>query len=88
MRAQLSWLEHMVYTHGVTGSNPVVRTKYAAVAQLGRALDCHSRGRGFEPRQPLQRPLKVGVMGTCRQPENALVSCAGKLSDCSDVGGP
>ena len=26
---------------------------YAAVAQLGRALDCHSRGRGFETRQPL-----------------------------------
>ena len=26
---------------------------FAAVAQLGRALDCHSRGRGFETRQPL-----------------------------------
>ena len=26
---------------------------YAAVAQLGRALDCHSRGRGFDPRYPL-----------------------------------
>ena len=26
MRAQLSWLEHMPYKHGVDGSSPLVRT--------------------------------------------------------------
>ena len=34
MRNQLSWLEHLSYKQGVSGSNPLFRTKYAAIAQL------------------------------------------------------
>jgi hypothetical protein len=29
------------------------------VAQLVRALPCHGRGRGFEPRRPRHKPKKV-----------------------------
>ena len=39
--------------HKRTGPALATEIPYAAVAQLGRALDCHSRGRGFETRQPL-----------------------------------
>ena len=39
--------------HKRTGPALVTEIPYAAVAQFGRALDCHSRGRGFKPRQPL-----------------------------------
>ena len=39
--------------HKRTGPALATEIPYAAVAQLGRAPDCHSGGRGFEPRQPL-----------------------------------
>ena len=41
--------EHLPYKQRVTGSSPVVPTKYGPVVQLVRTLACHARGRGFEP---------------------------------------
>ena len=38
----------MPYKHGVTGSSPVVPTKYGPVVQLVRTLACHARGQEFE----------------------------------------
>ena len=49
----------MLYTHGVTGSSPVVPTNrdfkrfpcftiFGPVVQLVRTLACHARGRRFE----------------------------------------
>ena len=41
--------EHLPYKQRVTGSSPVVSTKYGPVVQLVRTLACHARGRRFEP---------------------------------------
>ena len=41
--------EHLPYKQRVTGSSPVVPTKFGPLAQLVRALACHARGRRFEP---------------------------------------
>ena len=41
--------EHLPYKQRVTGSSPVVPTKYGPVVQLVRTLACHARGRRFEP---------------------------------------
>ena len=41
--------EHLPYKQRVTGSIPVVSTKYGSVAQLVRVPACHAGGRGFEP---------------------------------------
>ena len=41
--------EHLPYKQGVTGSSPVVPTKFGPVVQLVRMLACHARGQGFEP---------------------------------------
>ena len=41
--------EHLPYKQRVTGSSPVVPTKFGLVVQLVRTLACHARGRGFEP---------------------------------------
>ena len=38
----------MPYKHGVTGSSPVVPTKFGAVVQLVRTPACHAGGRGFK----------------------------------------
>ena len=40
--------EHLPYKQRVTGSSPVVPTKYGPVVQLVRTLACHARGQGFE----------------------------------------
>jgi hypothetical protein len=37
-------------------SKPGHQTKLGDVAQLVRALPCHGRGRGFEPRRPRHKP--------------------------------
>ena len=41
--------EHLPYKQRVTGSSPVVPTKYGAVVQLVRMPACHAGGQGFEP---------------------------------------
>ena len=41
--------EHLPYKQRVTGSSPVVPTRYGPVVQLVRTLACHARGRRFEP---------------------------------------
>jgi hypothetical protein len=38
--------------------NQVVERHLGDVAQLVRALPCHGRGRGFEPRRPRHKPKK------------------------------
>ena len=40
--------EHLPYKQRVTGSSPVVPTRYGPVVQLVRTLACHARGQGFE----------------------------------------
>ena len=50
MRGWRNWLARVPYKHEAMGSSPLLRTKNAAIAQLGRAADCHSEGREFEPR--------------------------------------
>ncbi len=48
-----AWLAHLVWDQGVEGSNPFTPTIYCimvGVAQLVRASDCGSEGRGFDPR--------------------------------------
>jgi len=37
----------------------VVEKQSGDVAQLVRALPCHGRGRGFEPRRPRHKPIKI-----------------------------
>ena len=52
-------VEHLPYKQGVTGSSPVVSTKYGPVVQLVRTLACHARGRGFEPHSGRQMCASV-----------------------------
>ena len=58
LRADSSAVEHLPYTQGVTGSNPVSPTKASmdvlcgVVAQSVRASACHAEGREFESRRP------------------------------------
>jgi hypothetical protein len=40
-----------------------IRVVTGDVAQLVRALPCHGRGRGFEPRRPRHKPNKKRVYG-------------------------
>ena len=47
--------EHLPYKQRVTGSSPVVPTKFGLVVQLVRTLACHARGRGFEPHPGRQK---------------------------------
>jgi hypothetical protein len=35
------------------------RKERGDVAQLVRALPCHGRGRGFEPRRPRHKPIRI-----------------------------
>ena len=51
--------EHLPYKQRVTGSIPVVSTKYGSVAQLVRVPACHAGGRGFEPL--LSRQFKLNT---------------------------
>src|SRR5262245_19014430 len=39
------------------------RGHYGGVAQLVRALACHARGRGFEPRRSRHRSITSGLQG-------------------------
>ena len=41
--------EHLPYKQGVTGSSPVVPTKFGPVVQSVSTPACHAGGRGFEP---------------------------------------
>ncbi len=54
-------VERLSYTQVVIGSSPVAPIEYfflfAGVVQLVRALPCHGRGCGFEPRLPRFFPL-------------------------------
>ena len=45
-------VERRLEEPSVGGSSPSLSTKMVVVAQLVRALDCGSRGRGFESRLP------------------------------------
>ena len=56
-RPQLSWIEHPPSKRVVAGSNPAGRAKRlvqrnGGCSSVGRAPDCDSGGRGFEPRHP------------------------------------
>ena len=53
--------EHLPYKQRVTGSIPVVSTKYGSVAQLVRVPACHAGGRGFEPLLSRQFYKKLNV---------------------------
>jgi hypothetical protein len=45
-----------------------LRERSGDVAQLVRALPCHGRGRGFEPRRPRHKPIRM--RGLWRQKKN------------------
>ena len=47
--SQLSWLEHLPYKQGVTGSSPVESTIYAEIAQLVEQLTCNQQVTGSIP---------------------------------------
>ena len=49
MGDQLSWLEHLPYKQGVTGSSPVESTIYAEIAQLVEQLTCNQQVTGSIP---------------------------------------
>ena len=51
--------EHLPYKQRVTGSSPVVPTKYGPVVQLVRTPACHAGGRGFEPHPGRQQFASV-----------------------------
>ena len=66
---ELSLVEHLVWDHGVAGSNPVVPI-YGGVAQLARASGSYPGGRGFDP---LRRYI-YGFLGPLAQLVRALGS--------------
>jgi hypothetical protein len=45
-----NWIAQLISTQWVGGSSPS-RSVYGDCSSVGRALDCGSEGRGFEPRQ-------------------------------------
>jgi hypothetical protein len=47
-RGRGSVVEHRLAKARVVGSNPIVRSKFAPLAQLDRAFDYESKGREFE----------------------------------------
>ena len=70
--------EHLPYKQRVTGSSPVVPTKYGPVVQLVRTLACHARGRRFEPVPG--RHLKVNYADVAHLVERHLAKVEGASS--------
>ena len=55
--------EHLPYKQRVTGSSPVVPTKFGPVVQLVRMPACHAGGRGFEPHPDRQSFCRGSLLG-------------------------
>lgn len=65
-------------------SSTLVPSIYGGVVQLARILDCHSRGRGFNPRR--HRQAQVGVLtqktpGDSVGPSNDRIICPTSLME-------